>query len=126
MQIVAKGVNMEHLIKLLIGLPIAIVSNIILGIALANLKHDFNKEVLKVGVIKAILVYISIGLLVYLGTILPELSVMIANELYTLQGAIELGLFSSVLYYSGQSVIKLFKLINAKPNLEPQQWDGNE
>ena len=65
---------MEHLIKLLIGLPIAIVSNIILGIALANLKHDFNKEVLKVGVIKAILVYISIGLLVYLGTILPVLS----------------------------------------------------
>ena len=78
-----------------------------------------NKEVLKVGVIKAVLVYISIGLLVYLGTIIPELSVMIANELYTLQGAIELGLFSSVLYYSGQSVIKLFKLINAKPNLEP-------
>ena len=34
---------MEHLIKLLIGLPIAIVSNIILGIALANLKHDFNE-----------------------------------------------------------------------------------
>lgn len=117
---------MEHLIKLLIGLPIAIISNIILGIALANLKHDFDKEVLKVGVIKALLVYISIGLLVYLGTLLPELSVLINGELYTLQGAIELGLYSSVLYYSGQSVLKLFKLINAKPTLEPQKWDGNE
>ena len=110
---------MEHLTKLLFGLPIAIVANIILGIALSNLKHEFSFEILKVGVIKGILVYVSIGLLVYLGMILPELSVMIVNENYTLQGAIELGLFGSVMYYAVQSIMKLFKILNSKLEVIP-------
>lgn len=117
---------MEHLTKLLIGLPIAILANIILGVALSNLKHEFNFEILKVGVIKSILVYASIGLLVYLGIVLPELSVMIANESYTLQGAIELGLFGSVTYYAVQSIMKLFKILNSKLEVLPIGFEQEE
>lgn len=63
------------LTQLMMALPIALLVNICLGVAIATTKLEFNKQQLMQGCIKGISIYLAIGGLVVIAQILPIIDV---------------------------------------------------
>ncbi len=63
------------LTQLMMALPIALVVNILLGVAIASTKLDFNKQKLMQGCIKGISIYLSIAGLVLIAKVIPIIDV---------------------------------------------------
>ena len=100
----------DVMIRLLVGIPIAIAINTLLGAELGDRKEQFSKAILFSGIRKAIIIYVSIAGLIGLGQLLPELKVLLNNAEYTIQQALLVLLWGEMFYYAGQAVAKLFKL----------------
>lgn len=107
---------MTFLYKLLIAIPMLIGANIILGVAISNFKHTFDKEVFKRGLMKGALIYVSIAMIVAVGYILPELSVNINGTELTLFDAIIATLWAVSLLYAKEVIEKFIKVWNLKAN----------
>ena len=107
---------MTFLYKLLVAIPILIVANIILGVAISDFKHTFDKEVFIRGVKKGALIYVSVALIVAVGYILPELSVNVNGAELTLFDAIIATLWAVALLYSKEVIEKFIKVWNLKAN----------
>ncbi len=102
--------NADVMIRLLVGIPIAIAINTLLGAELGDRKEQFSKAILFSGIRKAVIIYVSIAGLIGLGQLLPELKVLLNNAEYTIQQALLVLLWGEMFYYAGQAVAKLFKL----------------
>ena len=107
---------MTFLYKLLVAIPILIVANIMLGVAISDFKHTFDKEVFIRGVKKGALIYVSVALIVTVGYILPELSVNVNGTELTLFSAITTTLWAVALLYSKEVIEKFIKVWNLKAN----------
>ena len=107
---------MTFLYKLLVAIPILIVANIILGVAISDFKHTFDKEVFIRGVKKGALIYVSVALIVAVGYILPELSVNVNGAELTLFDAITATLWAVALLYAKEVIEKFIKVWNLKAN----------
>ena len=107
---------MTFLYKLLVAIPILIVANIMLGVAISDFKHTFDKEVFIRGVKKGALIYVSVALIVAVGYILPELSVNVNGAELTLFDAITATLWAVALLYSKEVIEKFIKVWNLKAN----------
>lgn len=107
---------MTFLYKLLVAIPILIVANIMLGVAISDFKHTFDKEVFIRGVKKGALIYVSVALIVAVGYILPELSVNVNGTELTLFSAITATLWAVALLYSKEVIEKFIKVWQLKAN----------
>ncbi len=63
------------LLQLMMALPIALLVNILLGVAIASTKLEFDRQKLTQGLIKGISIYLAIGGLVLIANVLPIIDV---------------------------------------------------
>ncbi len=105
---------MTFLYKLLIAIPVAYTLDILFGVANSKIKHTFDKEVFKTGVLKGVLIYISIGLFIFLAWLLPELSVNLNGVEFTLFNGIVSVLWTVVYIKVGSAFMKFIQLWNLK------------
>ena len=108
------------MIKILIGLISVMIANVLLGVTLAKLKKEFNKEKLLNGLVKYLSIIIGV-LLMYLAGYLNS-DIMIANinnVEVNLMTAIEVLFVSGIIYYGVQDLIKLKNLLGLSSDITP-------
>ena len=108
------------MIKIVIGLVSVMIANVLLGVTLAKLKKEFNKEKLLNGLVKYMSIIIGV-LLMYLAGYLNS-NIMIANinnVEVNLMTAIEILFVSGIVYYGMQDLIKLKDLLGLSNDITP-------
>ena len=108
------------MIKIVIGLMSVMLANVLLGVTLAKLKKEFNKEKLLNGLVKYLSIIIGV-LLMYLAGYLNS-NIMIANinnVEVNLMTAIEVLFVSGIVYYGMQDLIKLKDLLGLSNDITP-------
>ena len=108
------------MIKIVIGLVSVMIANVLLGVTLAKLKKEFNKEKLLNGLVKYISIVLGV-LLMYLAGYLNS-NIMIANinnVEVNLMTAIEVLFVSGIVYYGMQDLIKLKDLLGLSNDITP-------
>ena len=108
------------MIKIVIGLVSVMIANVLLGVTLAKLKKEFNKEKLLNGLVKYLSIIIGV-LLMYLAGYLNS-DIMIANinnVEVNLMTAIEVLFVSGIVYYGMQDLIKLKDLLGLSNDITP-------
>ena len=108
------------MIKIIIGLISVMIANVLLGVTLAKLKKEFNKEKLLNGLVKYLSIVLGV-LLMYLAGYLNS-NVMIANinnVEVNLMTAIEVLFVSGIVYYGVQDLIKLKILLGLSSDITP-------
>ena len=108
------------MIKIVIGLISVMLANVLLGVTLAKLKKEFNKEKLLNGLVKYLSIIIGV-LLMYLAGYLNS-NIMIANinnVEVNLMTAIEVLFVSGIVYYGMQDLIKLKDLLGLSNDITP-------
>ena len=108
------------MIKIVIGLISVMIANVLLGVTLAKLKKEFNKEKLLNGLVKYISIVLGV-LLMYLAGYLNS-DIMIANinnVEVNLMTAIEVLFVSGIVYYGMQDLIKLKDLLGLSNDITP-------
>lgn len=108
------------MIKIVIGLVSVMVANVLLGVTLAKLKKEFNKEKLLNGLVKYIGIIIGV-LLMYLAGYLNS-DIMIANinnVEVNLMTAIEVLFVSGIVFYGMQDLTKLKDLLGLSSDITP-------
>ena len=104
-----------QMIYLGVGLFGLILVNILLGSVHAILEKQFNKEKFKNGIIKGVIVGISIIIVYFIGLLTPTIIIMEMNgQKVTLITAIQLILVTSFLYYGKEVIVKLTIFMNSK------------
>lgn len=108
--------------KIIIGLICVMTSNILLGTSLATLKKEFNSKTLKNGIVKAVLIVISVGAMYLCSFLNPN--IMIANvngQDVNLISGMELLFIASIMLYGFKSLVKLRDLLKLKTNIEEKE-----
>ena len=108
------------MIKIVIGLISAMLANVLLGVTLAKLKKEFNKEKLLNGLVKYLGIVLGV-LLMYLAGYLNS-DIMIANinnVEVNLMTAIEVLFVSGIVFYGMQDLIKLKDLLGLSSDITP-------
>ena len=108
------------MIKIVIGLISVMIANVLLGVTLAKLKKEFNKEKLLNGLVKYMSIVLGV-LLMYLAGYLNS-NIMIANinnVEVNLMTAIEVLFVSGIVYYGMQDLIKLKDLLGLSNDITP-------
>lgn len=108
------------MIKIVIGLISVMLANVLLGVTLAKLKKEFNKEKLLNGLVKYMSIVLGV-LLMYLAGYLNS-DIMIANinnVEVNLMTAIEVLFVSGIVYYGMQNLIKLKDLLGISNDITP-------
>lgn len=108
------------MIKIVIGLVSVMIANVLLGVTLAKLKKEFNKEKLLNGLVKYLSIIIGV-LLMYLAGYLNS-DIMIANinnVEVNLMTAIEVLFVSGIVFYGMQDLIKLKDLLGLSNDITP-------
>ena len=108
------------MIKIVIGMVSVMIANVLLGVTLAKLKKEFNKEKLLNGLVKYLSIIIGV-LLMYLAGYLNS-DIMIANinnVEVNLMTAIEVLFVSGIVYYGMQDLIKLKDLLGLSNDITP-------
>ena len=108
------------MIKIVIGLISVMIANVLLGVTLAKLKKEFNKEKLLNGLVKYMSIVLGV-LLMYLAGYLNS-DIMIANinnVEVNLMTAIEVLFVSGIFYYGMQDLIKLKDLLGLSNDITP-------
>lgn len=108
------------MIKIVIGLVSVMIANVLLGVTLAKLKKEFNKEKLLNGLVKYMSIVLGV-LLMYLAGYLNS-DIMIANinnvEVNLMTG-IEVLFVSGIVFYGMQDLIKLKDLLGLSNDITP-------
>ena len=108
------------MIKIVIGLISVMIANVLLGVTLAKLKKEFNKEKLLNGLVKYMSIVLGV-LLMYLAGYLNS-DIMIANinnvEVNLMTG-IEVLFVSGIVFYGMQDLIKLKDLLGLSNDITP-------
>lgn len=106
---------MMEMVMVGIGVGLLAVSNIILGATLAGLEHDFDKYVFYRGVLKAVMIIISLFLASLAGYLNPDiLAVDLGGTQLNLLLATKAVLVGAFIAYSGMVIAKLLEVFNIK------------
>lgn len=108
------------MIKIITGLVSVMIANVLLGVTLAKLKQEFNKEKLLSGLVKYLGIVLGV-LLMYLASYLnPEIIVANINGIeVNLMTGIEVLFISGIIYYGMQDLIKLKDLLGLSSDITP-------
>lgn len=115
---------MTDFLKILGGLVLVMISNVILGINIATLKQEFSKDKLLKGIVKSLLVVIAISFM-YLCTYLNP-DVLVANINGTNVGLIEgmrLLFIAGIIFYGYQDLTKLATILKIKVDINEKQQE---
>ncbi len=108
--------------KIIVGLIICIISNIFLGMALSNLNKKFDKKAFKIGIKKAVYVFIGSGLLLAGSFFVPNIMVINIGGLnVNLIDGMKSIFTAGIVLYGSQSLNKLIKILNVKVDAKEVQ-----
>ena len=94
------------------------VSNILLGTSLAKLKKKFNKKTFLNGIVKAILIIVSIGAMYLCSYLNPNIIVANINgRAVSLITGMETIFIAGIIYYGFESLNKLKDLLKLKTTI---------
>lgn len=110
------------MINIIIGLICVMASNIFLGTSLATLKKNFNKVTFINGIVKAVLIVISVGAMYLCSCLNPDIMVAnINNQDVNLISGMELLFIAGIMLYGFKSLVKLRDLLKLKTNIEEKE-----
>lgn len=99
---------MLDFLRILGGLALVMMANVILGINLATLKKQFSRKKVKKGILKVFFVLIAITLMYFCGYLNPSIVVANINGINVdLMGGIRLILVAGIIFYGYQDLNKL-------------------
>lgn len=108
------------MIKIIIGLIASMLSNVLMGGTLAKLKEEFTKDNFIKGLVKIGCVVIGVGLLMVTSILNPDIMVINLNgQSLNVMDALKAIFIAGIVFYSGQSIIKLVKIIKVPTNVAP-------
>lgn len=108
------------MIKIIIGLVSAMLSNVLLGVTLAKLKQEFKKEKLLSGLVKYLGIVLGVLLMYLTGYLNPDIVVANINGIkVNLMAGIELLFISGIVFYGMQDLIKLKNLLGLSNDITP-------
>ena len=110
------------MLNICIGLVCVMLANVLLGTSIAKIKKEFNKEKFLNGLLKCLLVIISIGLMYACSYLNPE--IMVANingQEVNLISGMEVIFIAGIVFYGFQSLIKLRDLLNLKMEVKEKE-----
>ncbi|MCI9434084.1 MAG: hypothetical protein HFI86_02245 [Bacilli bacterium] len=112
--------------NIIIGLICVMTSNIFLGTSLATLKKNFNKTTFINGIVKALLIVVSVVAMYLCSFLNPDIMVANVNgQDVNLISAMELLFIAGIMLYGFKSLVKLRDLLKLKTNIEERN-DKNE
>lgn len=114
--------------QILLVLPILMALNIVLGAGLGWRKQEFDKEILYSGIQKIVIILIATGGLTLVAYLMPELSLIINGQEFTILGALYTLLFAEIAWYLKEVVEKLILVLASKSKdavIEPVYDEGN-
>lgn len=94
-----------------------------LGAVTAEFNHEFNKEVLIVGVVKGLALIVSTFIFGLISRMV-DITVNFGGQMITPVGAVEIMITAVATFYVGQALLKFAKLINYK-SVEEEDINGN-
>lgn len=104
------------LLLVLLVLPLSIIAHNLFGAALAGIdyKDNFDKDLLKKGIIKGGLVYL--GILIYAGIsfLMEDLQVQLNGNMYSLVDAMYVIVLATVTRYAKQGIENLIEIMKYK------------
>ena len=108
------------MIKIVIGLVSVMMANVLLGVTLAKLKKEFNKEKLLNGLVKYLSIIIGVLLMYLAGYLNSDIMIANINNIeVNLMTAIEVLFVSGIVYYGMQDLIKLKDLLGLSNDITP-------
>ena len=108
------------MIKIVIGLISVMIANVLLGVTLAKLKKEFNKEKLLNGLVKYLSIIIGVLLMYLAGYLNSEIMIANINNVeVNLMTAIEVLFISGIVFYGMQDLIKLKDLLGISNDITP-------
>ena len=108
------------MIKIVIGLVSVMIANVLLGVTLAKLKKEFNKEKLLNGLVKYLSIIIGVLLMYLAGYLNSDIMIANINNIeVNLMTAIEVLFVSGIVYYGMQDLIKLKDLLGLSNDITP-------
>lgn len=108
------------MIKIVIGLISVMLANVLLGVTLAKLKKEFNKEKLLNGLVKYLSIVLGVLLMYLAGYLNSDIVIANINNVeVNLMTAIEVLFVSGIVYYGMQNLIKLKDLLGLSNDITP-------
>lgn len=112
----------HKLLALTSGLVCLIASNTLLGIAIAELKVEFNKQTLIRGLLKNGAIAFAVFLIYVTGLIIPNMQVvLIDGEPLTLIQALDTGFMSTLAVYAAKTIKNLYILLTIDTKKEVKE-----
>lgn len=117
---------MENMVKIILGLCCVMLSNILLGTSIATLQKQFNKKTFLKGLLKALLIVISVVAMYICSALNPN--IMVANingQEVNLISGMELIFVAGIIMYGFKSLVKLKDLLKLKTSIDDKN-DGRD
>ena len=111
----------HKLLALTFGLVCLIISNTLLGIVIAELKVEFDKEIMIRGLLKHSAIALAVFLIYVTGLVVPNMQVVLGDgEPLTFIEALDTGFMSTLAVYAAKVIKNLYILltIDAKNKVE--------
>lgn len=113
---------MLEFFKILSGLALVMMANVVLGINLATIKKCFCKKKCKKGILKSLLVLLAIALMYFCGYLNPSIVVANINGINVdLMEGVHLILVAGIIFYGYQDLNKLSAVLKSKVSVEEVQ-----
>lgn len=103
------------MVNLLIGLGLAIISNMLLGSITSIINKKFNWKKLNKGILKGTVVVVALTLLWIAGLLNPDVVVL---DDWTITMGVELITLSSFIWYCSQAILKLKNIMYPPKKVE--------
>ena len=119
--LISEFILAHKLLSLTVALICLMNANVLLGIAIAEMKLEFNKEIMVRGILKHSAIAFAIFLIYVAGCCVPNLQVVIINEnSLTLIEALDTGFLSALAIYAAKVIKNLYTIftIDTKNTIE--------
>lgn len=110
------------MIKIILGVILAMSANVLLGATVAKLKQEFNKENLINGIFKATCIIIAVAFMYLCSYLNPDIMVLNVNgsDINLIEGIKLIGI-AGIVYYGAQSLKKLANLIKVSTAIDTER-----
>lgn len=107
--------QLKHLLLLVTALVMLMGANVLLGAVVAGLKKNFDKEVLKDGIKKALAIALALVMVYIAGLCLPDIKLVeYKNEVLTIIDALDASFLAGIIVYAGKVFKNIFTLFTVK------------
>lgn len=107
------------MVKVILGVVLTMISNVLLGASLAKFKQEFTKDNFLNGLFKIACIIASVSFMYLCSFLNPDIMVLNVNGLdINLIEGIRLIAVAGIIFYGGQSLKKLAELIKVSTAIE--------